>query len=152
MLGCYLLEAYSFLLKRGVDLEGKRGGGNEEETIIWIYCMRKECIFINGEKVVQELKISHAEKAQMSWKYMYTIQITTIKQKKKQLFCFELSSINFMEQTRHVLIGFRVHSDESLPDTHKIASLDSSASLIVPFVYILTQPVLIWWRRNYMSI
>lgn len=52
MFGCFLLEACYFLMrnKKGVDLE-RRGGGEElggvetVETILRIYCVRKESIF-----------------------------------------------------------------------------------------------------------
>lgn len=50
MFGCYLLETCPFLMKQkgrgGEDL----GGIGEEETIIRIYCLRKESIFRKQEK------------------------------------------------------------------------------------------------------
>lgn len=55
MLGCYLLEVYSFLMKerKGADLEGRVDreqlrGAEGEETVIRIHCMRKESISIKG--------------------------------------------------------------------------------------------------------
>lgn len=57
MLCFYLLEACSFLVRdrRGVDLEGRRGGertGRDRrgETVFRLHCMRKESMFNKREK------------------------------------------------------------------------------------------------------
>lgn len=57
MFGCYRLDARSFLMRdgKGTDLDGREvgeelrgvGGG---ETVIRIYCMRKEPIFNKNRK------------------------------------------------------------------------------------------------------
>jgi hypothetical protein len=61
MFGCYLLETYSFLTKDRVDLEG-RGGGKEVEggeTIIRIYCIRRESISKKKKTFWIKIKSSH---------------------------------------------------------------------------------------------
>lgn len=62
MFVCYLLKACSFLMKdrKGMGTEGRRGeeelaGAKAEETIIRLYCLRKESIF-NKRKNLFPLK------------------------------------------------------------------------------------------------
>ena len=52
MFGCYLLEACSFLMidRKGVDPEKRRGGEElggvqGRESIIRVYCIKKDSIF-----------------------------------------------------------------------------------------------------------
>ena len=56
MFAANLLESYSFLMRnrKGVNLEGsgeKVGGVEGQETVLRIYCMRKESIFNKRKKI-----------------------------------------------------------------------------------------------------
>lgn len=100
----WLLSLGSLYFSTEKGRRWKERWSNEGETTIWIH-------FYKGwGKVVQELKASHAEKAKMSWNVHIYNTNNNYKAKQNKCFVLNLSSINFMRQTRHFLIGFKVLS------------------------------------------